>query len=59
MTSADNVVRADRKVIVPGFIDVHTYGAYGFDTMDGVTEDIIKMVHGQISRELRRSSQRQ
>lgn len=49
VTSADNVVRADRKVIVPGFIDVHTHGAYGFDTMDGVTEDIIKMVHGQIS----------
>lgn len=49
VTSADNVVRADRKVIVPGFIDVHTHGAYGFDTMDGVTEDIIKMVHSQIS----------
>lgn len=49
VTSADNVVRADCKVIVPGFIDVHTHGAYGFDTMDGVTEDIIKMVHSQIS----------
>ncbi|MGL4535635.1 MAG: N-acetylglucosamine-6-phosphate deacetylase, partial [Weissella cibaria] len=49
LTATDDVVRADRKVIVPGFIDVHTHGAYGFDTMDGVTEDIIKMVHGQIS----------
>lgn len=49
LTATDEVVRADRKVIVPGFIDVHTHGAYGFDTMDGVTEDIIKMVHGQIS----------
>ena len=23
------------KRIVPGFIDVHTHGAYGFDTNDG------------------------
>ena len=48
-TSADELVRADRQVIVPGFIDVHTHGAYGFDTMDGETADIVKMVHGQIS----------
>ena len=48
-TSADELVRADRQVIVPGFIDVHTHGAYSFDTMDGETADIVKMVHGQIS----------
>ena len=49
LTATDEVVRADNQVVVPGFIDVHTHGAYGFDTMDGVAEDIIKMVHGQIS----------
>lgn len=59
VTSADNVVRADRKVIVPGFIDVHTHGAYGFDTMDGVTEDIIKMFTAKFQKELRQSFQRQ
>ena len=26
------------KRIVPGFIDVHTHGAYGFDTNDGEPE---------------------
>ncbi|SCC05926.1 N-acetylglucosamine-6-phosphate deacetylase [Weissella bombi] len=47
--ASDQIVRADRKVIVPGFIDVHTHGAYGYDTMDGNTQDVINMVHGQIS----------
>ena len=26
--------------IVPGFIDVHTHGAYGFDTNDAVEEGL-------------------
>lgn len=47
--ASDKIVRADRKVIVPGFIDVHTHGAYGYDTMDGNTQDVVNMVHGQIS----------
>ncbi|WP_373809346.1 amidohydrolase family protein, partial [Weissella soli] len=49
LTAADQVIRADRQVIVPGFIDVHAHGAYGYDTMDGVKDDIINMVHGQIT----------
>ena len=28
------------KRIVPGFIDVHTHGAYGFDTNDGEPEGL-------------------
>ncbi len=46
---SDDIQRADRQVIVPGFIDVHTHGAYGFDTMDGRAEDIKQMVKGQIT----------
>ncbi|KAA8434064.1 N-acetylglucosamine-6-phosphate deacetylase [Weissella sagaensis] len=49
ISANDQVIRADRKVIVPGFIDVHTHGAYGFDTMDGNAQDVVNMVHGQIS----------
>lgn len=49
LTAGDQVIRADRQVIVPGFIDVHAHGAYGYDTMDGVKDDIINMVHGQIT----------
>jgi len=47
--ATDDVTRGDRQVVVPGFIDVHTHGAYGFDTMDGKVSDIVNMVHGQIS----------
>lgn len=49
ISANDQVIRADPKVIVPGFIDVHTHGAYGFDTMDGNAQDVVNMVHGQIS----------
>lgn len=45
----DEFVNVNGQVIVPGFIDVHTHGAYGFDTMDGNKDEIIKMVHGQIT----------
>ena len=30
----------DNKRIVPGFIDVHTHGAYGFDTNDAEAEGL-------------------
>lgn len=49
ISANDQIIHADRQVIVPGFIDVHTHGAYGFDTMDGNAQDVVNMVHGQIS----------
>lgn len=49
ISANDQIISADRQVIVPGFIDVHTHGAYGFDTMDGNAQDVVNMVHGQIS----------
>lgn len=33
------------KVIVPGFIDVHTHGGYGFDSMDGNADELNQMVN--------------
>lgn len=33
------------KVVTPGFIDVHTHGGYGFDTMDGNPDEIDQMVN--------------
>lgn len=47
--STDVITRGDRQVVVPGFIDVHAHGAYGFDTMDGKASDIVNMAHGQIT----------
>lgn len=47
--ASDDVTRGDRQVVVPGFVDVHAHGAYGFDTMDGKASDIVNMAHGQIT----------
>ncbi|UDM31905.1 N-acetylglucosamine-6-phosphate deacetylase [Lentilactobacillus laojiaonis] len=33
------------RVIVPGFIDVHTHGGYSYDTMDGNAEELNKMLN--------------
>lgn len=33
-SSDDEIVDVLGKTIVPGFIDVHSHGGYGFDTMD-------------------------
>lgn len=41
----DQVVDAKGLILVPGFIDVHTHGAYGFDTMDGNADEINTMVN--------------
>jgi N-acetylglucosamine-6-phosphate deacetylase len=35
-------------IIVPGFIDVHSHGGYGFDAMDGDPEQIDQMVEQMI-----------
>ncbi|CAH0417388.1 N-acetylglucosamine-6-phosphate deacetylase [Periweissella fabaria] len=40
----DEVTDAHGYLLVPGFIDVHTHGAYGFDTMDGNADEIKQMV---------------
>jgi len=44
----DEVKFVNGKVIVPGFIDVHTHGGYGFDSMDGDADQINQMVNHMI-----------
>jgi N-acetylglucosamine-6-phosphate deacetylase len=41
--NVDEVVDADGFYVVPGFIDLHTHGAYGFDTMTATCEELDKM----------------
>lgn len=41
----DTIIDAAGKIIVPGFIDVHSHGGYGWDSMDGNPEEIDQMVH--------------
>ncbi|KRL02789.1 N-acetylglucosamine-6-phosphate deacetylase [Liquorilactobacillus capillatus] len=44
----DQVTDVQGKIIVPGFIDVHSHGGYGFDAMDGDPEQIDKMVNEMV-----------
>ncbi|WP_225743289.1 N-acetylglucosamine-6-phosphate deacetylase [Marinilactibacillus sp. Marseille-P9653] len=37
------------KLIVPGFIDVHSHGGYGTDNMDGTAEEISEMTKKMLS----------
>ncbi|MBF7125192.1 N-acetylglucosamine-6-phosphate deacetylase [Pediococcus pentosaceus] len=47
----DQVFYAGEKIIVPGFIDVHTHGGYGFDAMDGDPDQINEMVNKAVVNE--------
>lgn len=40
----DEIIDAKGKIIVPGFIDVHSHGGYGWDAMDGNADEIDAMV---------------
>lgn len=42
---ADEIHVVTGQVIVPGFIDVHSHGGYGYDSMDGDPDQIDKMVN--------------
>lgn len=46
--AGDQVEFVNGKKIVPGFIDVHTHGGYGFDTMDGDADQIDQMVNQMV-----------
>ena len=43
------ITEASHKIIVPGFIDVHKHGGYGFDTMDGDPEKLNQMVNRMVT----------
>jgi len=42
---ADEIHVVTGRTIVPGFIDVHSHGGYGYDSMDGAPDHIDKMVN--------------
>lgn len=42
---SDQVHVVSGTVIVPGFIDVHSHGGYGYDCMDGDPVEIDRMTH--------------
>lgn len=35
----------DDFLIIPGFIDIHTYGGYGFDWLNGKEKDVLKYLN--------------
>lgn len=44
-----NVFDAQGKLLVPGFIDVHSHGGYGVDAMDADPEALNEMTHKMLS----------
>lgn len=40
----EKIIDGHERIIVPGFIDVHSHGGYGIDTMDADSEKINEMV---------------
>ncbi|WP_125574150.1 N-acetylglucosamine-6-phosphate deacetylase [Levilactobacillus huananensis] len=45
---ADEVHVVTGRTIVPGFIDVHSHGGYGYDSMDGDPDQIDQMVNQMV-----------
>lgn len=47
----DEIIEIDGDYIIPGFIDVHSHGGYGFDAMDASPEEIDWMVRQMAAKE--------
>ena len=47
----DEVVLTEACTVIPGFIDVHSHGGYGFDSMDASPEEIDTMVRRMTAEE--------
>ena len=53
------VIDVEGKLIVPGFIDVHSHGGYNFDAMDGNAKELSEMVDDMVYEVSRLIFQRQ
>lgn len=51
LPDAVEVYNAENRMAVPGFIDVHTHGAMGFDAMDGTDEAIETIAAAKLKEE--------
>lgn len=47
----DEIIEIEGEYLIPGFIDTHSHGGYGFDCMDASVEEIDEMVHLMAVRE--------
>ena len=47
----DETIELDGEYVIPGFIDVHSHGGYGFDAMDASPEEINNMVSQMTAKE--------
>ncbi len=47
----DEEVFAEGEYVIPGFIDVHSHGGYGFDSMDASPDEIDWMVRQMAAKE--------
>ncbi len=47
----DEIIETGGKYVIPGFIDVHSHGGYGFDSMDASPDEIDRMVRQMTARE--------
>lgn len=47
----DEIVEVEGNCVVPGFIDVHSHGGYGYDSMDASPEEIDSMVKQMTAKE--------
>lgn len=47
----DEVLESEGEILIPGFIDVHSHGGYGKDSMDASAEEISEMVYKMAKNE--------
>lgn len=48
---SDELVETDAQYVIPGFIDVHSHGGYGKDSMDASVEELDQMVQQMAQKE--------
>lgn len=45
-----NVINAENKYVIPGFIDIHIHGARGYDVMDANEESLVEIAKFLLSK---------